>query len=334
MADGPFDKTSGASGGGSGKTGVRDGARAQFPDRPAAGGSSRIWSAIGACALMGALLTSVSAISGAGDHKVNQAKGLDAAIAEREKRVAALDEERKRREDALADLQRRANAKESELAETGERVAALEERRGALQRQVAELTGPVAPSAGEPAVAADDFGIPAEDGALQEAPRAAPADQPSGSTATVDAPPRPALDADRSSARMANDAVPSPPPGPAVERPASDEATPAVDRPAQTAGSVRVFIHVRSSDPVARNRARAVAAELRRRGVSVAEIRGVRLPVRRDSVRFFYDADRGAVSELQRAVRDASTGGANPVAQDYRSYGAPPRPGTIELWLS
>ncbi|RXF75679.1 hypothetical protein [Hansschlegelia zhihuaiae] len=329
MADGRFDKASSAS-----KTGVRDGARAQFPDRGATGGWSRLWPMIGTCALVAALLTGVSALSGFGDHKADQAKALDAQIIEREKRVASLDEERKRREDALADLQRRANAKESELAETNERVAALEEKRGALQRQVAELTGPVAPSDGELAVVSNDPSAPVEDGAPQEGAQAAPADQPQDSTATVDAPPQPNPDPDRSRARVVNTAVPTPTPAPAADRRASYDETQEADRSAQASGPVRVFIHVRSSDPAARNRARAVAAELRRRGVSVAEIRGVRLPVRRDSVRFFYDADRSAVSELQRAVRDALSDGANPVAQDYRSYGAPPRPGTIELWLS
>jgi hypothetical protein len=101
-----------------------------------------------------------------------------------------------------------------------------------------------------------------------------------------------------------------------------------------TAG-VRVFIHVPVGVAGALARARAIAAELARDGVAVADIRSVPHAVRRDAVRYFYDADRAALGTVERAVRDTSPpGGQPPAAQDFRGYAAPPRPGTLEIWLS
>jgi hypothetical protein len=74
-------------------------------------------------------------------------------------------------------------------------------------------------------------------------------------------------------------------------------------------GTVRVFIHVPIGAPAALARARAIAAELVRDGVAVADIRSVPHAVRRDAVRFFYDADRAALGAVERAVRDASPPG-------------------------
>jgi hypothetical protein len=326
--------------------GVRDPARVQFPDRRPS--PARGWAFYGACALTLALLSGASVVAKVGGGGADPARSVEATIAEREARLAELDAERKRREDGLAEIQRRANAKESELAETTERVAALEQERESLKRQVAELAGPVSPTEGDATVA--DAGEPVEQiGMDQPAPAAANGTAQS-STEPSAAPDRAPLPPVAPAREASTEPVaPLPPvrgelaandePRPALMRTAAqadrtgDDAAVMADEGARTPG-VRVFIHVRSSDAAARDRARAVAAELRRRGVSVAQIRGVRLPVRRDSVRYFYDADRRAVSALQQAVQEASEAGDAPVAQDYRSYGSPPKPGTIELWLS
>ncbi|MFC7052048.1 hypothetical protein ACFQI3_05020 [Hansschlegelia quercus] len=104
---------------------------------------------------------------------------------------------------------------------------------------------------------------------------------------------------------------------------------------APSTGRVRVFIHVPIGAAGTLARARAIAAELARDGVAVADIRSVPHAVRRDAVRYFYDADRAALGTVERAVRDASPpGGPPPAAQDFRGYAAPPRPGTLEIWLS
>jgi Skp family chaperone for outer membrane proteins len=345
MTDGRFDRMRGSTTPAIAGGGVRDAARAQFPDRAERRVSPRAWLVAGVAAIAVALVSGAGVFAGASGEDAARLKSIEASIAERQKALAALDEERKGREDALADVQRRANAKESELAEASERVAALEERRGALQRQVAELAGPVSPSDEGSAVVADDAAAEPADLAPQPVTAPIPEARDPGPSPTRQAglsdsaEPRDARSAEgggerREAASLA--AVDGR--APAARMASAEASSAAVDEAARdiaAAGPVRVFIHVRSSDQAARNRARAVAAELRRRGVSVAEIRGVRLPVRRDSVRFFYDADRTAVPELQEAVRDASSSaGAPPVAQDYRSYGAPPRPGTIELWLS
>lgn len=228
-----------------------------------------------------------------------------------EKRLADLDAEVKRRSDALAELERKHAAKEGALADATERLARLEERKQTLEREIAELVAPVsgpdaerdaqADPGKEAAAAPSDPSPPDEDSELR-----AP-------TRTADGTPiEPAAAAGPDADAVARDAI-----------------------PVQAGGETRVFIHVRSADPAARERARAVADELRRRGVAVAEIRGVRYPVRKDAVRYFYDADRAVVETLQQAVREASApGDPTPQAQDFRTFRAPPRQGTLELWLS
>lgn len=220
-----------------------------------------------------------------------------AGLADRESRVAAAEADGTRRAEALAELDRRYAAKEREVADASARLAKLDDRRQALEREIAELIAPVA--------------APPSEREVEQAAALQPAD-------------------------------PSPPDeaGDLPQRAASETAS--AERPEITAvaaqqlgGVTRVFIHVRSADPAARERARAVAEELRRRGVAVAEIRGVRYPVRKDAVRFFYDADRAAVGALQDAVRQASApGDPAPQEQDFRTYRAPPQRGTLELWLS
>lgn len=287
--------------------------------------SSRGWAVAGITAAAVLVAAGTGLMANPSSHGAEAAKSVEAKIADREKRVAELDGERKRREDQLAELKRRVNASESHLADTTEQVSTLDKQRETLQLQVAELTGPVSSTGGET--------VPNEP---SETPSAS-IDEPSSpqailapvETKRVPAPFKPANDVPRLRNVKADDAAP-------VSRAAVDLERDQPDLVASTtSGPVRVFIHVRSTDPAARSRARAVAAELRRRGVSVAEIRGVRLPVRRDAVRYFYDRDRSAVSTLQDAVREfSSPSGAAPLAQDFRSFGAPPRPGTIELWLS
>jgi hypothetical protein len=285
--------------------------------------SSRGWAVAAVTAFSVAMTAGAGMVAKAGAGDADAARSLNAQITEREKRVADLDAERKRREDQLAELTRRVNASESQLAESAERVSSLEKRREILQRQVAELAGPVSPDFVErPPSEAESTTVNLDD--------ASPPDEMTEAAAAPTPPARPAPE----EARVRP--VKAEPPAPLSRAAVADSDQPdIVAATAAQKGPVRVFIHVRSSDPAARNRARAVAAELQRRGVAVAEIRGVRLPVRRDAVRYFYDQDRSAASILQDAVRESSSpGGAAPLAQDFRSFGAPPRRGTIELWLS
>ncbi len=58
------------------------------------------------------------------------------------------------------------------------------------------------------------------------------------------------------------------------------------------------------------------------------DIRTVATPLKQDSVRLFFDADRSAATR----VRDAIGGEATPL-RDFRHYRPQPRPGTIEVWL-
>lgn len=286
----------------------------------------RRWPVLAAVAIVA--LSGAGVVASVGGATTDRAEALDKTLADKEKRVAALDADRKRHEDRLAALQKQINARESETAEAEERIAALEKRRAGLERQVAEL---VAPVAGDEPKEAGGAGAPLPEARDREASSANDADMPpdeaggrAPSTASVDR----RASSDLGSRRS-----------PAIER---IRAASRDDGPTDTAefadhsvaASVRVFIHVRSDDPQARERAAAVAAELRRRGVSVAEIRGVLRPVRRDAVRFFYDQDRDAVPELRDALRSASPRGGEPEVRDLRSYGAPPKRGTLEIWLS
>ncbi|MGA0533601.1 hypothetical protein [Hansschlegelia sp. KR7-227] len=279
-------------------------------------------------------------LGGSSDGRPND--GASREIGQAKAQVAELDKERRRREDALADLERRKNAKESELAQTSDRVEGLEKRRAQLQTEIAELVAPVSPSGAERVL--DQGGAPQtlrelDDETLASAaplnPIPLPPSAPAASKISVDADAESPMDAppeaqrDRPSpdgvARIAR----------AEPETETDDAAGARTEQAIPVGGMRVFIHVRASDPAARDRARAIAAELRRHGVEVADIRGVPHAVRRDAVRYFYDADRASASLLQKAVRAASPlTDQTPMAQDFRRYSAPPRQGTVELWLS
>lgn len=285
----------------------------------------RRWAVVAAAAVLALSGAGLAAGVGASSER---ADALEKTVAERERQVADLDAARKRHEDRLAELQKQINAKESQIAETEERTAALEKRREGLQRQVAELVAPVAPGATERV---------ADGSTKPHGP-----DVAASSADVADVPPDETADAGPSTAQVDEDArtaAVEPRREPRAERIRAasrvDDAAGGVSLDDRSAAApVRVFIHVRAADRAARERAAAVAAELRRRGVASVEIRGVRLPVARDAVRFFYDEDRGAIPELQDAVRSASPSGRAPVVNDFRSFGAPPRRGTIELWLS
>lgn len=241
--------------------------------------------------------SSISAAAPSAD-KTQQAVDLDAEIARRVGRIA--------------ELERRQAALESDVAETAKRAAAIETRRAAAAKELAELTAPVAPSNEDLAAETVD----------DRAAGSSEVDDRSRDAATLSPASLSATDA--TAATDAAGAADAPQSASAVDDMASAERAP-----------IRVFIHVCSADRAARDRAVAVAAELRRRGVTVAQIRGVVRPVRRDAVRFFHDADKAAVTTLQDAVRQASSpGGGEAQPQDFRSYGAPPKPGTLELWLS
>ena len=286
----------------------------------------RRWPVLAAVAIVA--LSGAGVVASVGGSGSDQADALDKAISEKNKRVASLDADRKRHEDRLAELQKQINARESQIAESEERVAALEKRRVGLERQVAELVAPVsgghservddvAAPLPEPrdlhASSADDAGSPPDESAGRKPSTAQVDDHVAAESARAHAP---SAERIRVSSRKS----------------ASVEDAALSDR--EAVGPVRVFIHVRSADPRARERAAAIAAELQRRGLSVAEIRGVMRPVRRDAVRYFYDQDRDAIPGLQDAVRSVSPRAGAPEVKDFRSYGAPPRQGTIELWLS
>jgi len=237
-----------------------------------------------------------------------------AAPAADPKRAAALEAERERAADAAARREAKRLDDDARKAVVERELVELERQRDALKREVAELAAPLSapeqPAARAEAAARPDQAEPD----VAEAPADETGDAPAERTARTDQEPI--------VARAATER----------EEPARSAAT--VDGPltAEAAGPVRVFIHVRASDARAIARARAVAAELEREGVAVAGIRGVPFPVRQDAMRYFYDADRGSLDALSRAVEGAV--GVAPRAQDFRRYGAPPRRGTLELWLS
>ncbi len=209
---------------------------------------------------------------------------------------------------ARAEIDRQAKEKQRQLEDAERRVAALEKRREELGRQLSDGRVPdmrFAASSSRGASSGQD---------LAENPPDESVDLPLAGQAPPLAPER------RPQTEAASDAA--------------DQVRRGEGRRAEISDGTRVFIHVLAADQEAQRRARAIAEELRRRGVAVAEIRGVPYAVRRDAVRYFYDADRGSIPTLEDAVRAAAPHGAPPVAQDFRGYPAPPRPGTVELWLS
>jgi hypothetical protein len=223
--------------------------------------------------------------------------------AQRRDRLAALDAEIESRKKALADLQHRIDANSAMLEAPYESALVSADARAAPR-------GGSAPSGPGQAARPQEAELSPRDTALEDLP----SDNLRGRPRPVSVAPQKA--AVRSAA---------PAPRISADPPAASPPT----------GAVRVFIHVPIGAPAALARARAIAADLARDGMAVADIRSVPHAVRRDAVRFFYDADRAALGAVERAVRDASPpGGQPPAAQDFRGYGAPPRPGTLEIWLS
>ena len=254
---------------------------------------------------------------------VGRGEGATAAGAESalDKREAEL----RRREEAVAALERRQAATRDEIRDSEARIAQLQARRAELERQVAELTAPVAPNASDGELS-DAGSPPREDVMAGEDDQAGETGEAVPQRAGADAPSSAAIDGVTTTADVD---------GPGAQAVSVDSGETPVRAELSANAQLRVFIHVRSADRAARERAEAVAAELRRRGVALTVIRGVPRPIRRDAVRYFYDADRELVSTLQDAVRQASSHGGSPAQpQDFRGYRAPPRQGTLELWLS
>lgn len=233
--------------------------------------------------------------------------------------------------DAKEAAERERARHEQELAESRKQIEALKKRREELQREVAELAAPLAPSEDERR--AEETAPPAEPIATR--PPAA-AEQ-----AKVDAPPPPlppvkpahppvkvaALPPDEGKSRARAN-------GDAAEIAFSEEREEFSEpRSGRNSGPYRVFIHVRVGDANALARAEALAGRLEAEGVEVAGIRGVPRGVRNDMVRYFYDSDQPAVSTLGRAVEEAAGRGA-PLTQDFRNRRVAPRQGTLEIWLS
>ncbi|GBD48824.1 hypothetical protein [Methylopila sp. Yamaguchi] len=248
------------------------------------------------------------------ERDASPAPAKTAAAPATEQKNAALDAERERAADEAARREAKRLDDAARKAVVERELAELERQRDALKREVAELAAPLSapeqPAAQAEAPARSDEAEPN----VAEAPADEAGEAPVARAARTDQEP--------TVARVSTER----------DEPARSAAI--VDAPltAEAVGSVRVFIHVRASDARAIARARAVAAELEREGVAVAGIRGVPFPVRQDAMRYFYDADRGSLGALSRAVEGAV--GVAPRAQDFRRYGAPPRRGTLELWLS
>jgi hypothetical protein len=131
---------------------------------------------------------------------------------------------------------------------------------------------------------------------------------------------------------VAEAAVPTAQPPGEVERVADTDEEPELTLVAAARAGRRVFIHFPAWDDDARRRAERLADHLEARGFAIAELRGVGVPVRRSSVRFFHDHDRGVVAPLRAAVSEHLREGA--AVQDFRDYGRPPRPGTVEVWVA
>lgn len=263
------------------------------------------------------VLAGAGLVANFGGWHSDKARAVEASLASSEAKLAKANDEAARAERKLAELERKRTDAETAITEGNRRIAMLDERRGMLQRQVEELAGPVKPGAEE---RSDDT--------------LAPPPATKRSSASVDE------DASRQASLAGSPEDEESPPDALAENEAGDTPAPvqkastaSVDAAASVpAGPVRVFIHIQSADPDARNRARALAADLRRRGVEVAQIRGVRLPIRQNLVRYFHDADRDAVSALQAAISETS--GSSARAQDFRGFGSAPRQGTLEIWMS
>ena len=99
---------------------------------------------------------------------------------------------------------------------------------------------------------------------------------------------------------------------------------------------LRVFLHFTAGDPDERDKAERLAAELRSRGLTVADIRPVRQSVRSSMIRFYHDSDRPELGILTRALAEASSRAGTPAdwyVSDFTRYASPPRVGNVEVWI-
>lgn len=96
-----------------------------------------------------------------------------------------------------------------------------------------------------------------------------------------------------------------------------------------------VIVHYSSFDRTGERTARRVAAHLAAEGFEVRGVRAVRVRLASTTVRYFFDADRRAVAQAQRAAAAAlrRSGAAAPRAQDLTHYEPKPPQGTLELWV-
>ena len=108
-------------------------------------------------------------------------------------------------------------------------------------------------------------------------------------------------------------------------RPVPDARTEVAAAPAAPA-TPRVFIHHRL--PAGATAAGALAARLRRVGIAVAAIRSVAATPPAREIRYFHSDDGSQAADLARLL-----GAPAWRVRDFRGYPAPPRPGTLEIWL-
>jgi hypothetical protein len=106
--------------------------------------------------------------------------------------------------------------------------------------------------------------------------------------------------------------------------------------PAAASSSLRVFLHFAAGDREARDKAERLAGELRRRGVTVAEIRGVPQSVRSSMIRYYHESDRPQLQGLASALADSARAAGTPdswYVSDFTRFAAPPRVGNVEVWI-
>ena len=126
--------------------------------------------------------------------------------------------------------------------------------------------------------------------------------------------------------------LPAAPPGSAGANRATGDARPVPDAHTEVAAAPaapatpRVFIHHRL--PAGTTAADALAARLRRAGIAVAAIRSVAATPSAREIRYFHSDDGSQAADLARLL-----GAPAWRVRDFRGYPAPPRPGTLEIWL-
>lgn len=107
-------------------------------------------------------------------------------------------------------------------------------------------------------------------------------------------------------------------------------------QPAASGTGLRVFLHFTAGDPDARDKAERLARELRRRGLTVADIRAVPQSVRSSMIRFYHESDRGQLRELAAALADSARSAGTPdswYVSDFTRHASPPRVGNVEVWI-